>query len=309
VAKDPIKVLLVPRALEEGKEFSDCRFQISDLHLLSRPTTVRWSAAGELARMLLYISLVNCLWSFFPGVSHQMYGVLSDLIGLLLIMAGSVWGMAFGSLLFGRLGGLLGLITGALWGFQLAEGFALLVKIQQDRCLEPAEESGTTCFSQPHETPSSPNKRTWLARVFGRKSAQPAHLESYETLSLEDIHQRLKEINSELWRQLRIGVLSSCHAGLYSVRVDDDGKSLDWREVNRRAVASLHRFETATNDEERSLSLQESLDRIGQKLLLAQKAALRKADRLNTEEEKEIRGKEAELWRLSRILRAPSSSA
>jgi len=38
-------------------------------------------------------------------------------------------------------------------------------------------------------------------------------------------------------------------------------------------------------------------------LLLVQKAALRKADRLNKEEERAIQKNEAELWRLSRLAR------
>ena len=238
-----------------------------------------------------------------------MYGVLAELIGLLLIMTGSVCGMAVGSLLLDRIGTLLGLITGALWGYRLAESFAWLVKDQRDRCALIAEEHRQTLFSEPHGTPCSATKRTWLARIFGRKPTDSSHLDSCETLSPEEIHHRLKELNSELWRQLRSGVFSSCYAGLYRVGVDDAGQSLDWREVNRRTVASLHRFETTTNDEERSLSLKEAFDRIGQKLLLVQKAALRKADRLNAEEEQEIRGYEAELWRLSRILRAPPSSS
>jgi hypothetical protein len=73
--------------------------------------------------------------------------------------------------------------------------------------------------------------------------------------------------------------------------------------VNRRTVSALHRFETAKNEEERRASLNEALDRIGQKLLLVQKAALRKADRLNKEEEQAIQKNESELWRLSRFTR------
>jgi hypothetical protein len=73
--------------------------------------------------------------------------------------------------------------------------------------------------------------------------------------------------------------------------------------VNRRTVSALHRFETAKNEAERRASLSEALDRIGQKLLLVQKAALHKADRLNKEGERAIQKNEAELWRLSRFAR------
>ena len=238
-----------------------------------------------------------------------MYGVLADLVGLLFIMTGSVCGMAVGSLLLEGIGTLLGLITGALWGYRLAERFAWLVNNQQDRCALIAEDHRQTLFSEPHGTPCSAAKKAWLARILGRKPADSSHLDSCESLSPEEIHQRLKELNSELWRQLRRGVFSSCFAGLYSVGLDDAGQSLDWREVNRRTVAALHRFEIITNDAERNLSLKEAFDRTGQKLLLVQKAALRKADRLNAEEEQEIHRYEAELWRLSRILRAPPSSS
>jgi hypothetical protein len=61
------------------------------------------------------------------------------------------------------------------------------------------------------------------------------------------------------------------------------------------------------SDEERIVSLNEALDRIGQKLILVQKAAMRKADKLNEQEEQEIQKNEAELWRLSRFARTPSS--
>ena len=123
--------------------------------------------------------------------------------------------------------------------------------------------------------------RPWLSRILGIKSDKSAPPESYDTYSLEEIHRRLKEINSQLWRELRIGVLSFCHAGLHSVRLDDAGQSLDWREVNRLTVSALHRFETATSDEDRRSSLMEALDRIGQKLQLVQKVALRQTDRLS----------------------------
>ena len=91
------------------------------------------------------------------------------------------------------------------------------------------------------------------------------------------------------------------------MQLKERGEPLDWRAINRLTVAALNRFETAMNDDERRLSLNEALDRIGQKLLLVHKAAMRKADQLNQEEKQEIQRNEAELWRLSRFARTPPS--
>jgi hypothetical protein len=159
-------------------------------------------------------------------------------------------------------------------------------------------------LAQSENPPLSSPKRSWFLKIFRRKPVKPSFPESY---SLEEIHRRLKAINSQIWMELRQGVLSSCHAGLYSVQLQERGEPLDWREINRRTVAALHRFETAMDDEERIASLNDAFDCIGQKLLLVQKAAMRKADKLNQQEEQEIQKNEAELWRLSRFARTPPS--
>ena len=235
--------------------------------------------------------------------SGKMEQLLADLFGLLLILSGSLWGMAAGSWLNNGVGGLLGLVVGALWGFHMAEGCTLLLKTQKERNSEAYEKGLTTVLAQSEKAPLAGSKRPWLSRILGRKSTKSPLPETHDLYSLEEIHRRLKAINADVWRELRLGVLSSCYAGLYSVQLAEAGEQLDWQEVNRRTVSALHRFETAKNEEERRASLNEALDRIGQKLLLVQKAALRKADRLNKEEERAIQKSEAELWRLSRFAR------
>jgi hypothetical protein len=235
--------------------------------------------------------------------SGKMEQLLADLFGLLLILSGSLWGIAVGSWLNSGVGGLLGLIVGALWGFHMAEGCTLSLKTQKERNYEAYEKGLTTVFAQSERAPLSGSRRPWLSRILGRKPAKSPLSETHDLYSLEEIHRRLKVINSKVWRELRLGVLSSCYAGLYSVQLAEAGERLDWQEVNRRTVSALHRFETAKNEEERRASLNEALDCIGQKLLLVQKAALRKADRLNNEEERAIQKNEAELWRLSRLAR------
>ena len=118
-----------------------------------------------------------------------------------------------------------------------------------------------------------------------------------------DIYQRLKEINSLLWRELRTGVLASCHAGLYRVRLINSGEHLDWREVNRKTVSSLHPLDTSHTDKERRACLQEALDCIDQKLLIVQLAAMDKGDRISIEEYEAIHRCKTELLRLSLSLR------
>jgi hypothetical protein len=233
--------------------------------------------------------------------SSIMNQVLANLCGLLFILLGSFWGTAVGWWLYGSLGAMLGLTLGSMWGYHLAEGYASLLSNQKENNNDALL---VTLLAQSENPPLSTSKRSWFSKILGRKTVQPPFPDSY---SLEEIHRRLKAINSQIWRELRQGVLSSCHAGLYSVRLEQAGEPLDWREVNRLTVTALHRFETAMTEEERCVSLNEALDRIGQKLLLVQKAAMRKADKLNLEEEEEIRKKEAELWRLSRFARTPPS--
>jgi hypothetical protein len=121
--------------------------------------------------------------------------------------------------------------------------------------------------------------------------------------SLEEIYVYLRKINSHLWRQLRLGVLSGCHALLYTVVVSELGEKLGWRDVNRKAVAALHRFKTATAESERCASLQDALKCVSQKLSIARYAGLQKAGTLEPNEQVAISESEAELVRLSRLLR------
>ena len=230
-----------------------------------------------------------------------MSQMLANLCGLLFILLSSCWGAAVGSWHYGSLGALLGLTIGSIWGYYVAEGYASLLSTQKDNTNDGLP---VAISAQSENPPLAATKRSWFSRILGRKPVKQSFRESY---SLEEVHRRLKTINSQIWLELRQGVLSSCHAGLYSVQLEEQGKSLDWREINRRTVAALHSFETAMSEEERKTSLNEALDRIGQKLLLVQKAAMRKADKLNQEEEQEIQKNEAELWRLSRFARTPSS--
>jgi hypothetical protein len=192
-------------------------------------------------------------------------------------------------------------MAGALWGFDLAEEYALLLKTPNVENTEAFEKSHMTMLAQSEKTPLSGSKWPRLSSIFSRKPARSSPPDSHDLCNLDEIHRRLKAINSHIWRELRRGVLSGCYAGLYSVQLDEAKESLDWREVNRRTVAALHQFETATTDDKRRASLTEALGLIGQKLVLVQKAALRKTDKLNMEEEREIQKNEAELWRLSRL--------
>ena len=238
---------------------------------------------------------------FSPKKSWQTHQVLVDLCGLLLICSGSLCGVLIGSWLLGNIGRVLGLLIGALWGFYLAEGCALLIKPRNLGNTQPFETNPMTILSESEATPLSGSKRPRFSSILRRKPAGISPPDSFDSCSLDEIHRRLKSINSHIWQELRRGVLSGCYAGLYSVQLNGSLEKLDWREVNRKTVAALRRFETAATDQERRASLNEALDRIGQKLLLVQKAALRKADRLNKEEEREIQRSEAELWRLSRL--------
>jgi len=124
--------------------------------------------------------------------------------------------------------------------------------------------------------------------------------------SLEEIYGYLSKINSHLWRQLRTGVLSGCHALLYTVVLCELGEKLGWRDVNRKAVAALHRFNTAATEYERCASLQDALTSVSQKVFIAKYAALQKAETLERDEEEAIVASEAELLRLSRLLRSLS---
>lgn len=121
--------------------------------------------------------------------------------------------------------------------------------------------------------------------------------------SLEEIYGYLRTINSHLWRQLRLGVLSGCHALLYTVVLGELGEKLGWRDVNRKAVAALHRFRTAATESERCASLQDALKYVSQKLSIANYAGLQKAEILERNEDEAVSESEAELVRLSGRLR------
>jgi len=224
-----------------------------------------------------------------------------NILALVLVLTGSLWGIAAGSCLQGNAGSLLGLIIGSLWGFCLAENFLLWFKSQEVGTEKPSALGLMQLLAQSAGDPLSGSKRRWFSKNWRRNPVGPPSLEPDTSCSFEEIHRRLKEINSQLWKELRRGTLSSCYAGLHAVNLEEEGESLDWREINRRTVAALHRFDNATNDNQRRDSLNEALYRIGQKLLLVRRAALRKADRLSLEEEREIQRNEAELWRLSRL--------
>ena len=84
------------------------------------------------------------------------------------------------------------------------------------------------------------------------------------------------------------------------------GEKLGWRDVNRRAVAALHRFNTAATEYERYASLQDVLKCLGQKVSIAKYAGLQKAETLERDEKEAIFADEAELLRLSRLLRSLS---
>jgi hypothetical protein len=124
--------------------------------------------------------------------------------------------------------------------------------------------------------------------------------------NLEEIHRYLSEINSQLWRQLRTGVLSGCHALLYTVVLCELGKKVGWRDVNRKAVAALHHFKSAATESERRASLKNALTCVSQKLSIAKHAGLQKAETLERDEKEAILESEAELLRLSRLLRSSS---
>ena len=125
-------------------------------------------------------------------------------------------------------------------------------------------------------------------------------------VSLGEIHGYLSKINAHLWRQLRTGVLSGCHALLYTVVLCELGEKLGWRDVNRKAVAALHHFKAATTESERRASLEDALKCVSQKLSIAKHAGLQKADTLERDETEAIFEGEAEILRLSRLLRASS---
>jgi hypothetical protein len=137
-------------------------------------------------------------------------------------------------------------------------------------------------------------------------SRKISHQDLHVAASLDEIYGHLSKINSILWRQLRVGALSGSHALLYTVVLYELGETLGWRDVNRNAVAALHRFNTAVTQRERCAGLQDALKCVSQKVSIARYASLRKAEALERDEEEAIVASEAELIRLSRLLRSLS---
>jgi len=84
------------------------------------------------------------------------------------------------------------------------------------------------------------------------------------------------------------------------------GEKLGWRDVNRKAVATLHHFKAATTESERRASLEDALKCVSQKLSIARDAGLQKGETLERDEKEAILESEAELLRLSRTLRSSS---
>lgn len=124
--------------------------------------------------------------------------------------------------------------------------------------------------------------------------------------TLEEIHGYVSKINSRLWRQLRTGVLSGCHALLYTVVLCKNGEKLGWRDANRKTLAALHRFKTAATESERCASLEDALEWVSQKVSMAKYVGLQKAETMARDEKEAIVASEAELLRLSRLLRSSS---
>jgi hypothetical protein len=242
-----------------------------------------------------------------PRVILSMHSLFPNLYGLLLIATGCFWGNAMGSWLFGSVGGLFGLALGAFCALSVAERLILILKELQDSGTDRGVQSNLALASESGKTTLGRSKRPWFSRVFKQRPERRRPPEPDGSYNLEEIHGYLKTINASLWKQLRSGVLCSCFLGIYEVQLNETEEGLDWREVNRRTVSAFRRFEIATTDEERVLNLKEALYLIGQKHLLVHKAALRKADSLNPEEERVIRQNESELWRLSHMLRLPPS--
>lgn len=225
-----------------------------------------------------------------------------NLLGLLFVVAATGSGFALGSSLAGELGALVGIAAGAAWGFQLAAECAGLLD-QDGRRTGIVGEGRFAALSESSDFHPSHSRRGSVRRRPKSPGAVGSNSAAGQEPGLEEIHRALKRINSHIWRELRVGALAGCHALLYTVRLEEGGDVLDWREANRRLVSSFHDFETAAADNERYRSLIEALDRIGQKLQIVKEVAALKADFIQ-EEREELERNEAELWRLSRPLRS-----
>jgi hypothetical protein len=232
-----------------------------------------------------------------------MTHVFINVIGLLFVATAVASGFGLGTWLCGEIGGLLGVAAGALWGFRLAADCGGLLR-QQLRNTGTLREGRVAVFSDSARSSLPGSKKLWFRGPKKGQSIFTANSRHNQRHDLREIHETLTAINARLWRELRVGTLAGCHALLYTVRLEEGGESLDWRAVNRRLLSCLHRFEAGTTDGERHASLVEALDRVGQKLLIVKHVAAIKADTSAREEQEELQRNEAELWRLSQLLRS-----
>jgi hypothetical protein len=232
-----------------------------------------------------------------------MMHVFINVIGLLFIATAVASTFGLGTWLCGEIGGLLGVAAGAVWGFRLAADCGGLLR-QQLGNTRTLREGQVAAFSDSAGS-SLPDSKTLRFRR-RNKGQSPVTADSTHTQrhDLREIHEALTAINARLWRELRVGTLARCHALLYTIQLEEGGEFLDWRAVNRRLLSCLRRFETATTDGERHASLVEALDRVGQKLHIVKQVAAIKAETSLRGEQEELQGNEAELWRLSRLLRS-----
>lgn len=232
-----------------------------------------------------------------------MLPVFINILGLLFVAAAVASGFGIGSWLYGEIGGLLGVAVGAVWGFRLAADCAGLLR-QQLGNTGTLREGRVAVFSDSARSFLPGSKKPWFRGAKKGQSILIANSRHNQRHDLKEIHEALTAINARLWRELRVGTLAGCHALLYAVRLEEGGEVLDWRMVNRRLLSCLRRFETGTTNGERHASLVEALDRVGQKLLIVKHVAAVKADTSAREEQEELQRNEAELWRLSRLLRS-----
>jgi hypothetical protein len=232
-----------------------------------------------------------------------MVHVFINVVGLLVVVTAVASGFGLGTRLFGEIGGLVGVAAGAAWGFRLAADCGGLLR-QQLRSTGTLRGAQVAVFSESARSSLPGSKKPWFRRL--KKGEPPVTVNSghNQRHDLKEIHGALTAINSRLWRELRLGTLAGCHALLYTIQLEEGGESLDWRAVNRRLLSCFRRFERATTDGERHTSLVEALDRVGQKLHIVKQVAAIKADTSPREEEEELQRNEAELWRLSRLLRS-----
>lgn len=232
-----------------------------------------------------------------------MVHVFINIVGLLFVATAVASGFGLGTWLFGEIGGLLGVAAGAVWGFRLATDCGVLLR-QQLRSTRTLREGQVAVFSESARSSLPGSKKPWFRRLKKGQSPVTVNSRRDQRNDLREILGALTAINARLWRELRVGSLAGCHALLYTVRLEEGGEFLDWRAVNRRLLSSLRRFERATTDGERHASLAEALDRVGQKLHIVKLVTAIKADTSAREEQEELQRNEAELWRLSRLLRS-----